>query len=259
MIRWQVASRIFGAYTIPFVGSTVLYVGRGMNGATGNIYYGLHEFDEMAFTLHFLRRDDVFVDVGSNVGVYTVLAAGGCGAQVYAFEPIRRSADSLRRNVNLNGLQRRVTVVEAVAGRGTGSVWMTRDLDTTNRVQEQPGSLGHSVRVPMRSLDDTVEGSVSLIKIDVEGHEDSVLLGARRILHNDVLRALIIERDGLRSVGKALLSEAGFDEYSYNPWNRTLTRGGNGINALFLRDARETEHRLRESSSFTIHAIGLEL
>jgi hypothetical protein len=36
--------------------------------ATGNLYVGLHEFEEMAFLLHFLRRGDLFADVGANVG-----------------------------------------------------------------------------------------------------------------------------------------------------------------------------------------------
>jgi hypothetical protein len=47
----------------------------GMTGATGNLYVGLHEFEEMAFLLHFLRPGDLFADVGANVGSYTILAA----------------------------------------------------------------------------------------------------------------------------------------------------------------------------------------
>jgi hypothetical protein len=62
---------------VPFVGDTRLLVARGMRGATGNVYVGLHEFEEMAFALHALRPSSRFIDVGANVGSYTVLAAGG--------------------------------------------------------------------------------------------------------------------------------------------------------------------------------------
>ena len=52
----------------------------GMTGATGNVYCGLHEFEDMALVLHALRPRDLFVDVGANVGSYTVL--GGQPARV---------------------------------------------------------------------------------------------------------------------------------------------------------------------------------
>ena len=56
------------------------------DGATGNLYVGLHEFEEMAFLLHFLRRGDLFADVDANVGSYTILAAVAVGTEAIAFE-----------------------------------------------------------------------------------------------------------------------------------------------------------------------------
>ena len=53
-----------------------------MIGATGNLFCGLHEIEDMGFVLHFLRSDDIFLDVGVNVGTYTVLAAGVAGSSV---------------------------------------------------------------------------------------------------------------------------------------------------------------------------------
>jgi hypothetical protein len=71
---WQVASRMRTEIVVDWIGGAKLAVRRGMTGATGNIYCGLHEFAEMGFLLHLLRPGDVFVDVGANVGSYTVLA-----------------------------------------------------------------------------------------------------------------------------------------------------------------------------------------
>ena len=72
-----------------------------MTGATGNIYAGLHEFADMAFTLHFLRPDDLFMDVGANVGSYTLLASGVCKARTISFEPYPETMAALRRNIDL--------------------------------------------------------------------------------------------------------------------------------------------------------------
>ena len=80
-IGWQVQSRLTSPIAVPFVDGTRLLVSRGMTGATGNIYCGLTDFEEMAFVMHALRPDDLFLDVGANVGSYTVIAAGAAGAK----------------------------------------------------------------------------------------------------------------------------------------------------------------------------------
>jgi hypothetical protein len=43
-----------------------------MTGATGNVYYGLHEFQDMAFVTHYLREGYLFADIGANIGSYSV-------------------------------------------------------------------------------------------------------------------------------------------------------------------------------------------
>ena len=89
LVRWQLASRILAQpVVLPFVNNTRLLVLRGMTGATGNWYGGLHECADMAFVLHALRPGDLFVDVGANVGSYTVLAAGAVQADAIAVEPV---------------------------------------------------------------------------------------------------------------------------------------------------------------------------
>jgi len=76
-LRWQVGSRLLpGPVIVPFVNDTGLIVRPGMTGATGNVYCGLHEFEDMALVLHALRLGDLFVDVGANVGSYTALGGG---------------------------------------------------------------------------------------------------------------------------------------------------------------------------------------
>jgi len=68
-----------GPIALPFVGGSVLLAIRGMTGASGNWYCGLAEFEDMALVLHALRPGELFVDIGANVGAYSVLAVSGGG------------------------------------------------------------------------------------------------------------------------------------------------------------------------------------
>jgi len=57
--KWQFQSRLDkGIHIVPFVAHTKLAAQSGMTGATGNIYTGLHEFNDMGFLLHFLRNTE---------------------------------------------------------------------------------------------------------------------------------------------------------------------------------------------------------
>ena len=88
-ISWQLRSRLIGKPVVyDFVNQSQLLVYPGMTGATGNIYAGLHEFYDMGFVLHALQDEDVFVDIGANIGSYTVLAGSVVGANCISIEPV---------------------------------------------------------------------------------------------------------------------------------------------------------------------------
>jgi hypothetical protein len=72
---WQALSRVWPhPLSFELVKGARMFAARGLHGATGNLYVGLHEAEEMGFVLHLLQAGDVFCDVGANVGSYTVLA-----------------------------------------------------------------------------------------------------------------------------------------------------------------------------------------
>ena len=118
-LRWQVGSRILpGSAIVPFAGSAVLVVQPGLAGATGNIYLGLHEFEDMSFVLHCLREGDRFADIGANVGTYTVLASAVRGAETLAIEPVPETFAHLLDNLRVNGIESRVRALQVgIAGR----------------------------------------------------------------------------------------------------------------------------------------------
>jgi FkbM family methyltransferase len=146
---------------------------------------------ELSFVREHLGPGDVVLDVGANAGLYTVIAARivGPGGHVYAFEPDQRAAALLRRNVSINALTN-VTVIEAAASNETGMAPFAAADDTAlssladinrddQRIQEWR-------TVQTIRLDDAVTkhgiGSVSFMKMDVEGAEKLVLDGSQHLL-----------------------------------------------------------------------------
>ena len=261
VLRWQLASRLVsGPVALPFVEGTSLFVMRGMTGATGNWYCGLQEVREMAFLLHLLRPDEHFVDVGANVGTYTVLAAGAVGAWVTAVEPIPETFGHLERNIALNRLDGRVRAFQCGLSDAAGALRFTVDLGAGNRVVAE-GERHPAIDVPVRSLDDVVasNGPV-LIKIDVEGHEHAVVRGAVRTLADPTLLAVILETNGSGSrygIDDAALVSVmrghGFLPYSYEPFSRKLVDVSQSDgNTLFVRYRAAVEARLREAKRYRL-------
>jgi hypothetical protein len=114
-IRWQIGSRLaLGPVVVRFVGESQLIAEPGFSGVTGNVYTGLYEFEDMAFVLHFLRESDRFVDVGANIGAYTILASSVIGAKCIAIEPVPITFKRLCDNVNINGVYDRVRCLKLI-------------------------------------------------------------------------------------------------------------------------------------------------
>lgn len=261
VVRWQLASRLMaGPIAFPFVEGASLFATRGMTGATGNWYCGLHEVRDMAFVLHLLRADERFLDVGANVGSYTVLAAGAAGARVTAVEPIPKTFALLELNLALNGLADRVHACQCGLSEASGALRFTKDLGCVNHVLAEGEDLP-AIEVPVRTLDDLVGSDVPvLIKIDVEGYERSVLLGASRTLADTRLLAVVMETNG--SGARYGISDAevlslmqghGFSAYGYDPFDRRLVDASQvDGNTVFVRDRATIEARLRDSKRYRL-------
>jgi FkbM family methyltransferase len=136
--------------------------------------------------VEFLRRllgpDDVFVDIGGNIGLFTVLAAR-CGATVESFEPDPFNYRRLARNVALNGFaQDQVSLHQFALGDKTGHVTLRRPLNDNYGMSSIVASHApDGTEVLIRRLDDILALSAKrfVVKIDVEGAELQVLDGAR--------------------------------------------------------------------------------
>lgn len=257
---WQVRSRLFSEVVVPWIAGTRLVIRRGMAGATGNVYCGLHEFAEMAFVLHLLRPGDLFADVGANVGGYTVLAAGVRRARVVAIEPGRRAHAALTRNVALNRLSDRVRTAPVALGDAIGTLFFSTGHDATDHVSSEAGD-AHE-RVPQTTADALFADEAPLaMKLDVEGYEAAVLAGGRAVLADPGLRALIVELNGSghrygfddQRTHRALL-DLGFLAYAYDPRTRALTgrKVPAGENTLYVREPDWVRQRLETAPPFTV-------
>jgi FkbM family methyltransferase len=176
-----------------------------------------------------LRAGDLFVDVGAHWGFFSLLAAThpAGGIDVVAFEPDLTNALTLTENVARNGLANAITVVCAACGNRNEMAPLV--LNTT---------MGHSIRgiglapaarcvskwVPVVTLDGALAGigkqaARLILKIDAEGFEPNVIVGAQALLAAGRIALIIWERgpafaEGLGRAAMiqmtALLSDCGF-------------------------------------------------
>ncbi|HRW67240.1 MAG TPA: FkbM family methyltransferase [Candidatus Competibacter sp.] len=264
--RWQLGSRLVqGAIVYDWINGSRFLVKNGETGLTGNIYTGLHEFQDMAFLLHFLRSEDLFVDVGANVGSYTILACSAIGARGIAFEPVPSTYRRLVENMHLNHLDEKVKCINKGVGAQQGSVVFTSDSDTTNHVLAPSEQCENREIVEVTSLDTALyDESPTLIKIDVEGYETPVLEGAQEALKDKMLHSIIMEINGSgsrygfnESRLLELMHDYDFRAYSYRPLDRILIdlKGKNlsAGNTLFIRDKSFVMERLRGSPKIFVH------
>jgi FkbM family methyltransferase len=250
---------------LTFVEDSVLVVEKGMFAATGNIYTGLVEFNDMSFLLHVLQPGDTFVDVGANIGTYTILAAKNAGAHVISFEPIPSTFEKLQRNVTANGVNKMVDLRRYGVGDKAGTLYFTNSIDAMNHVlrDHEIANRTDTVEVPTGTLDELLKDKQPvLIKIDVEGFEWPVLNGAGSVLASPSLKALIIELNGTgnhfgydeNKIHQLLLSH-GFVPYSYEPFSRQLKiePGYYGHdNTIYIKDAEWAGNRVKAARKYNI-------
>jgi FkbM family methyltransferase len=166
----------------------------------------------------------VFVDVGANIGFFTVLAARIVGdhGRVVAFEPHPEALRVLRAALDVNRVSHVVEVVEAAvaAAPGTTRLFVSDDsvlstLDPARSPARANFGFPRSIPVQQVTVDEwfsahpDLSGRVTAIKIDVEGTEADVLAGMRN-LRLAASRALILCETDLGGPADTLLKAEGY-------------------------------------------------
>jgi FkbM family methyltransferase len=268
-IHWQLhhrfAYRSLSAFIFLFVENTKIILRPGETGATGNIYAGLHEFVDMCLIMHFLSKDDLFFDIGANVGSYSLLAGGVSNSHVIALEPVSQTFAKLTENIGVNNLFEKVQCLKLAVGSSISQQRITVDQGAENKIVSgnENTSKVNTELVNVTTIDELsrLYGFPVAIKIDVEGYEDYAFEGAFNTLNNQNLSLIIIETvsDSLHKK----FSQAGFVRVYYNPYNREILNSSitslKQGNHIYIRNRDIVEHKVAQSSTYLIHNIGVRI
>jgi FkbM family methyltransferase len=145
------------------------------------------------------RPGGVFVDVGANMGYYTIKIGARLGpdGMVYSFEPNPETFGFLYDNVMMNAFESRSTLLKQAVGAEAGETWFSfqRREPGGGAVHEEHRGDENEIRVPVVCLDDAIpaDRTVDLIKIDVEGFEPQALKGMQGLLARCPEAAVVVE------------------------------------------------------------------
>ncbi|HMT72911.1 MAG TPA: FkbM family methyltransferase [Chitinophagaceae bacterium] len=168
------------------------------------IYSGF-EKDEIEFVKRYLRQGDTFLDIGSNIGLFSLYAARvvGVSGKVIAFEPTPRTFERLNENIRLNqvdsiisqnniGLSDADGVLKMNISSNGYDAWNTFANSTDRKHDKQ-------IEVPVKTLDNFLfeknidTSKIVLVKIDVEGWEVPVINGGVKLFLQDNAPVLMVE------------------------------------------------------------------
>ncbi len=194
---------------------------------------------ELALLKNIVGGEDVTVDVGANLGLYTRTLAH-LSSKVHAFEPSRAMADVLQQTTGHN------VIVHAVA-------LSDREGNAELRIPRNGARLIHSLaslepnavagqdvivtKVPCARLDALVQENVSFVKVDVEGHELNVLRGARALIERSH-PVFLVEAEERHRIGATALLFEFFKDIAYDGF---FLRGGDvmGIDSFDVRSDQD--------------------
>ena len=144
-----------------------------------------YEKFETAMMMAQTSKDLVAVDVGANIGYYTLLLAKRV-KKVYAFEPDKKVFKILEKNVKENNLKNVVLFNKAV-GKENKKVKVIRNSNNfgDSRINLPKSLFDKRDLVECIKLDEVIKEKVDLMKIDVQGWEPQVIKGAKRIIKKD--------------------------------------------------------------------------
>jgi FkbM family methyltransferase len=206
------------------------------------IYCRNFEPTEREFVNHFLRPGDFFVDVGANIGLFTLIAASRVGptGKVIAFEPTSKTYERLLANIRLNRLGN-VDCVRSALSDHAGELELVQSVDGFDAWNSFAGPTeGQNTareRVDVIEWDSYAEaqrlsGKVTMMKIDVEGWESKVLVGGREMLSRPDSPVLQVEftDEAAQAAGSScralyeFLESLGYRMYVYDSNRRTLAQ-----------------------------------
>jgi FkbM family methyltransferase len=160
-------------------------------------WYGYYEKDLVDLIRTILRPNNVFLDVGANVGYFSLYAAiNDPTARVFAFEPVKELFEKLEKNISINHLENIQPIRAAVGERNEEKeMFLSGDDNKGMSSFRKPENFsGKTEKVKVMSIDDWLVvsgiGRIDVIKMDIEGSELAALKGMKKTLQS--IRPLLI-------------------------------------------------------------------
>jgi FkbM family methyltransferase len=187
----------------------------------------------MNFLLRYLRDDDLFLDIGANIGVYTLLAASKIKqANIYSIEALPKNYARLEQNIKLNNFEEIKSFLLAVSNR-TGKIELNlAEGDSMPYITSKASE--KTISVNTQTLDSLLINrninNFTLAKIDIEGAEILALEGAVSLLKQQRPRVWIMEiNNTINNFGHSkqtivdFLDKYGYKLYHYDATNNQLS------------------------------------
>lgn len=191
-------------------GHSIILSGKDFSITPEIVYRGYYELREELFIKQILRGGDFFIDVGANVGTFSLLAASIVGpfGRVYAYEPNPVVVEMLKNSATMNWVHERLIVSSCAVGDAPGNAVLRFnpsrigdatlvDIKRAGTYAQTASYLGESTSVstPVITLDSEFpcDLPIKFLKIDAEGYETSVLKGAERLLSRQCIDYVMLE------------------------------------------------------------------
>jgi FkbM family methyltransferase len=233
------------------------------------IWKGGFEEAELVFMEKFIKPGDVIFDIGANIGLHALLAGrlSGAGGRVFAAEPVDYIYQRLKENIELNQASNVCLVKKAFSDKtGTADITISLEgFDAWNSLGGQSNMTGNLFKketIDTISFDDFLtEGNAPVpdfVKIDTEGWEFNVLIGATK-LKSELGPVLMIEYSDEISSNFGFSTEMVFDklvEYGYKLYDydfkanslKLLKRGDKVplYNAIAAKKEEDITNRIKD-------------
>ena len=212
---------------------------------------------EVLMELFKYRPNTIFVDIGANIGYFSIIAAS-YGINVIAFEPVQANSDLFEISIGLNGCEKLITLYKIPLSDRIENISLnicnynmglcsSRDLDNTD----------YTIKTTTSTLDnfDSHFGGYNLIvKIDVECMEQKVLQGMLRTLEAGKITHIIIEMEKYNQAIKDIMLCYKYDYYISIGFDREEKTSIDG-NSTYLSSSKYVSRTINLERSFQTEGV----
>ena len=199
---------------------------------------GIYEEFETDLVKKEIHKGDVVIDIGANIGYYTIMFAKlvGDSGKVIAFEPDPTNYELLKKNIEINGFTNVILEQKALSDN-PGKMMLSLNNENTagHHLDFKNENSINSIEVDVLSLDDYFSYKnikINFIKMDVEGAESNVIKGMSNILKTSKNLKMIVEYNpfAIKQLGLTpenyleLLIKNEFLLYDVDERTKTLTK-----------------------------------